>query len=248
MTPAPTAEPLSAAPTAGKARTPHLLEYVGVIGFFTLCALLAARVYGAVAVEPGKVGWVLGAVLAGYVMSDFVSGLVHWGFDTWGSPDTPVLGKNFIIPFRVHHSDPKDITLHGFVATNGHNCLACIPVLGSALLVPVSAGWAPAMLTFLVSLCMGVFATNQFHKWAHFEKVGPVIRLLQRLHLVLPEDHHDVHHHAPYEDNYCITSGWLNAPLRAIGFFRRMERLITAVTGVEPRKDDLKDLQMKKAA
>jgi ubiquitin-conjugating enzyme E2 variant len=61
------------------------------------------------------------------------------------------------------------------------------------------------------------------------------------MRLILPPGHHDVHHTAPYERHYCITSGWLNEPLNAIGFFRGLERLITAVTGEKPRKDDLKD-------
>jgi len=243
MTPAP-AHPTASVhpPTITQARIPHALEYLGVFGFFALCALLSRKVW--MATSPGLGLWVLFALFMGYVMADFTSGLVHWAFDTWGSPDTPVLGKNFIIPFRVHHSDPKDITRHGFIATNGHNCLACIPVLGGALLVPTEVLWATPLLAFVGSLCFGIFATNQFHKWAHFnpEELGPVARFLQRTHLILPMDHHQIHHTAPYEEHYCITSGWLNAFLHNVGFFRGAERLITAVTGVKPRQDDLKGL------
>ena len=43
----------------------------------------------------------------------------------------------------------------------------------------------------------------------------------------------------PYRRNYCITLGWLNAPLRAIRFFETLELVITAVTGAIPRADDL---------
>jgi ubiquitin-conjugating enzyme E2 variant len=119
-------------------------------------------------------------------------------------------------------------------------------VLAAGLLLPTHAEWTPPALAFIVSLCMGIFATNQFHKWAHFEQheLSPAIRLLQRMHLILPADHHDVHHTAPYERHYCITSGWLNVPLNTLGFFRGVERAITAVTGVQPRKDDLKDKKL----
>ena len=37
----------------------------------------------------------------------------------------------------------------------------------------------------------------------------------------------------PHNDNYCITTGWLNAPLRGLRFFAGLEWLITRLTGVE---------------
>lgn len=219
-------------------RRPHALEYFGVIGFFILIAVLAERVYQ-VAIHSG--GWlVLGAAAVGFVVSDLVSGLVHWLFDTWGSPKTPVLGKNFIIPFRVHHLDPKDITRHGFIATNGHNCLVSLPPLAACLFLPLDTAWGPPLVTLIVMMCLGVFGTNQFHKWAHMEHPPAVVGTLQKLGLILGPDHHDVHHTRPYAAHYCITTGWLNRPLDRIGFFRGLEKVITAVTGAQPRRDDLK--------
>ena len=50
---------------------------------------------------------------------------------------------------------------------------------------------------------------------------------------------HGAHHKAPFEGNYCIVSGFWNPILDAggsdAGFFRRLERLVAARTGVEPR-------------
>ena len=216
------------------------LEVTGIVSFFLLMLWLSWRV--GVAVETRADLWLVGAaLLAGYVAADFGSGLVHWGFDTWGSIYTPVLGKAFIRPFREHHFDEKAITRHDFVETNGNNSLATLPLLGLTFLVPVEPGSAFGIIvtSFIVAVCGATFMTNQFHAWAHADRVPRFVSLLQRWHVILPPDHHDIHHRKPHLSHYCITTGWLNSFLGAIGFFRGLERVITAVTGAQPREDDL---------
>ena len=216
---------------------PHATEYIGIVGFFVLITVLGNRVYEAVLIGGGWM--VLATAIAGFVVSDLVSGLVHWLFDTWGSTSTPILGKTFIVPFRVHHSDPIDITRVNFIKTNGHNCFVSLPVLIGALWIPHGTVWGAPLITFIVMLCMGVFATNQFHKWAHQQNPHPIVAWLQKMGLILGREHHQGHHTFPYLKHYCITTGWLNRPLDAIKFFRGLEWVITKVTGVPPRKDDL---------
>ncbi|EQA44581.1 kua-ubiquitin conjugating enzyme hybrid localization domain protein [Leptospira broomii serovar Hurstbridge str. 5399] len=60
---------------------------------------------------------------------DFISGFVHFLGDSFGNERTPYIGKVFIFPFREHHADPKGITRHDFVETNGNNCLVSLPKL-----------------------------------------------------------------------------------------------------------------------
>jgi ubiquitin-conjugating enzyme E2 variant len=216
---------------------PH--DPAGILAFFALSGALLSRVWKA---HLFGSGWVLAvSAFVGFLAADFFSGLVHWGFDTWGNPTTPVLGPTFIVPFRVHHKDQKEITRHGFAETNGHNCIAALPVLGLAFLLPPDHLWGATLLVGLVSLCMGTFATNQFHKWAHQDAVHPLIRAAQTSGLILSPKHHAAHHAAPYDRNYCITTGWMNPVLTKVDFFRRSERFITRMTGVKPRHDDLKN-------
>jgi ubiquitin-conjugating enzyme E2 variant len=181
----------------------------------------------------------LTALMVGFVLADFVSGFVHWAADTWGTPEWPVIGKALIRPFREHHVDQKEITRHDFVETNGNNCfISIVPAAGAALLPVSGAGWFfVSVMTF--ALCFAIFGTNQFHKWSHLDEPPQMVRLLQRANLVLPPDHHAVHHSAPYAKYYCITVGWLNEALFRLRFFQTLEWMITALTGALPREDDI---------
>jgi len=212
------------------------MEIASIVTFITLEAALVWRLWGGPHTGP----WlVLSALLLGYLAADFVSGVVHWMGDTWGSTEMPVLGKAFIRPFREHHVDEKAITRHDFVETNGNNCLVSLPVALLAVALPHSSpGWV-FISAFLGAMIFWVMATNQFHKWSHLEQPPALIGFLQRTHLVLPPDHHQIHHTAPFNKYYCITVGWMNKPLAMIGFFHTLERVITWATGAIPRKDDI---------
>lgn len=192
---------------------------------------------------PSLSGWWMPlAAFMGILLADFMSGFVHWLFDTWGNLDTPVFGRLAIRTFRHHHVDEKAITRHDFIETNGHN-IALTVIYSTVALLVIHPDEATLFDVFLgqTLLCATFFTafTSQIHKWSHMDEPPGWVAFLQRTRLILAPEHHAVHHAAPYNRNYCITVGWLNGPLRFIRFFETLERTITAVTGIVPREDDL---------
>jgi hypothetical protein len=214
------------------------LEWASIVIYVVLVGWLAIRLAPYVSGSPWLVA---SAALLAYLAADFVSGLVHWAADSWGSPDLRLVGPAFLRPFREHHLDPLAITRHDFVEMNGNNCLISVPTLGIALWVsPGTDGTGSLFVSsFLGALVLWVLMTNQFHSWAHLKAPRGWVAALQRLHLVLPPAHHAIHHTRPYNTHYSITVGWMNWPLGWMRFYPALEWCITACTGALPRRDDL---------
>ena len=210
------------------------VEVAGIVGFFLFEGLMALESFrGLTGPFAAQAWWVFPcAILLGILGADLVSGLFHFLADNFGDEDIPILGPNVIRPFREHHVDPRAMTLHDFVETNGNNCLICVWAMALAwAVVPATEQlWGVFFLTFFACLVMGVFLTNQIHKWSHTERCPVLVRKLQDWHLILPPAHHDVHHTPPFDTYYCITTGWLNLPLHWVRFFPRCEAFLRWVT------------------
>lgn len=214
----------------------YLLEVLGILCFVLLMLLIGLDVYQGV-LNFGDLWLALILAVMAYLAADFLSGFVHFLADNFGSYDTPILGPNFIGPFREHHVDPKVIVGHDFVYANGNNSLASLPfMLVVWVFVPMQTAYFGYLFgVFSLFLFLAAFLTNQFHKWAHMDVPPAFVRWLQARGGILSGDHYDVHHESPYDTYYCITAGFWNPLLDRIGFFERAERLIRRlIPGTDP--------------
>jgi len=220
--------------TAGK----RIGEIVSIIAFCILFGITLSNIWEHIRLQNS---WILFTSCAlSMTVADLVSGLVHWGADTWGTLQTPFVGTTFIRSFREHHVDPFRITCHDFIEANGDNCLTVlIPLFAlSFIKIPAANTGVLFIVSFLVFAIFWISLTNQLHKFAHMIKPPSAIALLQDWRVILSRRNHQIHHHNPFDRYYCITTGWLNPVLGSIAFWKRMEILLTATTGAIPRQDD----------
>ena len=219
----------------------RLFEITAILSCFVLASAILYRAYtGLAELGAATAIWLIPTTaIIGYVGSDFASGFVHWMGDTYGSKDMPVLGEAFVKPFREHHVDPKGIVEHDYVEVNGNNSIVLalwmIPVV--VFITDPTSAFQFFILVTSVTFTMGVFMTNQFHKWSHMEDPPAYIRKLQDWGLILGRDHHGVHHTAPYDTYYCITCGWLNPILSRIQFFETIEGINRRLFGLKTSRE-----------
>jgi hypothetical protein len=199
-------------------------------------ALLLAANVARLASGLGLHWWIVPVVLIAGVAADLVSGLLHWSADTWGRDTLPVLGPRFLRPFRVHHVNPQDFLRRSFIDCNGDVAMLNAPLLAAALYIPLDA-WGPFAVG-VAAFAAWSLPTNQVHQWAHMPHPPRLVCRLQARGVILGRAAHNAHHVAPYAMNYCIATGWCNRVLTRLDAFARLERVVTAITGAVPRKDE----------
>lgn len=161
------------------------------------------------------VWWVLPLAL---LLADFLSGVVHWLFDTRIQPGPGLLGRA-AINFLDHHVHPGRSAATGFAATSWRVALfVTAPLLAATLAVPAGAGQAWLLWLAVLSLVIA-----QAHKEAHKPRPVALVRWLQRWHLCLPPDAHR-RHHRDHRRDYCVFTGWCNPLLDRFGFWDRLDR------------------------
>lgn len=171
-------------------------------------------------------------VIAVVVVTDFLSGVVHWLEDSYGHEDLPIIGPMVVQANVRHHFDPRHMVHHSWLSS----ALGPLLVAGLALVIAFFAG----VLTWPVVLLALITANaNEIHKWAHRSKAenGRVIAFFQGLGLLQSRAHHAKHHQLLKDTNYCVVTNYLNPALEKLSFWRRLEASIFRVSGAWRRED-----------
>jgi hypothetical protein len=197
------------------------------VGFAGVLALSAAELFDALVAADARVAALL-AVLPALAAADLASGVVHWLCDRFGDERTPLVGRAVIAPFREHHVDPDYLARKDFFDASSSNAWLALALQGTWLWLsqPATRASEAFVASFMLSLSTWVFLTNTFHQWAHQPTPPRVARVLQRLHLAIPPEHH-ARHHRSGDRAYCVATGWCNAALERWRVFERLERWAT---------------------
>jgi ubiquitin-conjugating enzyme E2 variant len=182
------------------------------------------------------------AIMIGVYLGDLISGVLHWAFDTWFDENNASV-RRMVILVREHHIYPNRIFTYSLWHEVGilswFALLSSGPLFAWLALSTTSPGhWRYAVGLSGLTVSTTVVFMLQFHKCGHRTHSGPLVRLLQRMHLLLSPAHHLRHHAREHASHYCLINGWADLTLGKLGFFRWLESLVSNTTGAIPRADD----------
>lgn len=166
---------------------------------------------------------ILGQALAGWLIADLLSGVVHWYLDRVATVTLPVIGRTVVAPNRLHHRDPLAFTKASIVERN----------LAMWLLVGVvSAVWfwwlGPSVVWTAATL--GAALVNEVHAHAHRPLQAPAfVRVAQDVGVIQSPKHHAGHHRAPQDRHYCSLTDLLNPVLDHCKVWDRLEAALTRI-------------------
>lgn len=172
-------------------------------------------------------------VLCIYLISDLLSGLLHWVEDNYFSENTFLLGELVIRPNIIHHYYPRYFTRFSWWHTSRDLVLIGLGIIALYYWLCGTLTWQLLLFVFITS------NANYIHKCAHrsAKENGRVIYTLQRLGIILRPNNHNKHHTDPKQSYYCAVGNLLNPILEYIKFWRFLEHVIYTTSGISPRPD-----------
>jgi ubiquitin-conjugating enzyme E2 variant len=171
-------------------------------------------------------------ILSVILITDFLSGLIHWLEDSYGQPDWPITGRLVTQPNIVHHYDPRYFTKHTWLKS-------AEVLLGIGGIILVIAALADAFTWHVALLLLLGINANEFHKWTHqsARERPKIATWLQRVRILQTPAHHAQHHLRGKDTHYCVLTNFVNPVLDKLGFWRTLEASVAIFLGAEKRED-----------
>lgn len=158
--------------------------------------------------------WSIMSIIGGILFGDWITGVFHWMEDSYDIRYFDISCYN-----RLHHVSPTNMLRH----SNMQHIILSSLGWGVILLIGYYLGWP---FWCMVGLWWSSFGPL-IHKWAHQNNNNHMaIKMLQYIGLLQSPDHHHKHH-IYTRGHYCITTNYLNPILDKIGFWRKLESIIS---------------------
>ena len=188
-------------------------------------------------------------IIIGFFIADFLTGIGHWGEDTY-------LNYNIKIPLldviskenEMHHYFPRSILKHSYYDNIKTTLIIVIIILICIFFINKK------LLFDYKYLVITIFIFTSFssiiHRICHMRKCEKhkFILFLQKYNIISSDEHHR-QHHVKSNINYCINTPYLNMILDSIYFWRILEFIIYIIFGLKPNRkgkyDDYKSIHTK---
>lgn len=160
------------------------------------------------------------------LLTDFITGFVHFILDQYGKPDAKFF-KNAIKINLSHHDNPRKMVKRSYWQLTRDSY-----ILG-AIIFPISLIWG-FHWEILFVLVLGAQA-NIIHKWAHQTKKENFlfVTFLQKLRIIQNKRHHKNHHRRPFDTYFCVMTNFWNPILEKLRFWEGMVKFLLRF-GLEP--------------
>jgi len=178
--------------------------------------------------------FILLQIFIGYLLADFICGILHWFEDTYIEYciDIPIL-RDIARDNEMHHYFPRSIISYGYLEHMSYSLP--IAILSLIILYLIDKSIFVNYPYFIVSFFIFSAASNIFHRFSHMRDCenNGLVRSLQKCGILCSHEYHSIHHKTSRE-KYCPISVYNNYILDAILFWKGLEYVILFTTGIKP--------------
>lgn len=171
---------------------------------------------------------IIAQLLVGWLIADFISGVLHWAEDRLLWATIPVIGPLIVVPNRAHHKDPYMPLAGNLFARNWTSWLTAVIC---AVIWFAIAGFSWVFL----GAALGGAIVTEVHAIAHRNNATGILRVLQQSGIIQSPGQHLRHHRGEQNSHYCSLTDWLNPWLEWVRLWERLENGLTRI-GLEPNR------------